>query len=62
MNTFECLNFLLKSGVHIIAAIATIAKKKLRDQNDCMIAIVAIVEIEHFRSLNARFPYNRSDR
>ena len=34
MNTSDCLNFLLKPGVHIIAGIATIPKKKLRDQND----------------------------
>ena len=49
MNTFECLNFLLKPGVHIIAGIAKIAKKKLRDQNDCIetvrSAIVAIATI-----------------
>ena len=49
MNTFDCLNFLLKPGVHIIAGLATIAKKKLRDQNDCIetvrSAIVAIATI-----------------
>ena len=29
-------NVSIKPGVHILAGIATIAKKKLRDQNDCM--------------------------
>ena len=47
-----------KPGVHIIAGIATIAQKKLRDQNDYMetvrSAIVAIAEIEHLLSQRSR--------